>query len=378
MDITKRKQADAALREREAQLQAMLDVLPVGVFLCDREGRIIRSNPAAAAIWGAHEPPASLSQYRFRGKRPGSVREFQDGDWPLARAVWRGVCTAGEEIEIQTFDHKQKTVLNYAVPIRTEAGEIGGAVSVEFDITGRKQTEQALIKSEKLASVGRMAATIAHEINNPLAAVMNSLYLVGMSRALPQDVRPHLELAQRELERTAHITKQTLGFYREGASRSSTVRLPEVLEQILEIYASRLRNNRIQIERKRCTPCEVYGVEGEVRQIVSNLVANSIDAMPQGGVLYVRTCSVKSGERPMSSFVIADTGGGIAPEHFKQIFEPFFTTKQSIGTGLGLWVTRELVRKNNGKIRIRSKLGRGTVVTIWLPTERRREDRNVA
>jgi PAS domain S-box-containing protein len=378
-DISDRKRAEDALRAREAQLQAVLDVLPVGVLLCDAAGNIVRANPMAEVIWGGPVSQTGEAQRReCTGRHPGTTVKFQPDDWPLARAVKRGESTVAKEIEVQNFQGKRKTLLSYAVPIRAADGGSGGAVSVELDITDRKSTQQALIKSEKLASVGRMAATIAHEINNPLSAVMNSLFLVAAHPELPPGVRHHLEVAQRELERTAHITKQTLGFYREGASRPTTIQLREVLDQILDIYGPRFRNTGVRIERQDCDSRQIYGIDGEVRQIVSNLVANSLDAMRPGGILHVRTSLVSRREHPTIALTVADTGSGIAPEHIDQIFEPFFTTKQSVGTGLGLWVTRELVTKNDGRIKIRSQIGKGTVVTVWLPAERRQPGRRSA
>jgi PAS domain S-box-containing protein len=377
-DITARKRAEQALHEREQQLRAILDVLPVGVLMCDSSGKLIQANPAADAIWGARAPLVGPEEYqKYRGRWPGTGRNVEPGEWALARAVRTGIPVLGEEVEIETFDGKRKTILNGALPIRNATGNVAGAVAVNIDITERKLAEKALIRSEKLASVGRMAATIAHEINNPLAAAMNSLFLVSSNPELPESVRGHLELADHELERVAHITKQTLGFYRE-AGNPTAVELPAILDDVLRLYEPRLQNNSVRVEREYGGAIGVHAVEGEVRQVISNLIANSIDAMPQSGTLRIRTAGPVrlNGSRPMAALTIADTGTGIAAEHMKRIFEPFFTTKQSIGTGLGLWVTTELIKKHEGRINVRSCPGEGTVVTIWLPIERRSEERS--
>ncbi len=376
MDVTARKQAELALQEREQQLRAVLDLLPVGVFMCDASGKLIEANPAADQIWGAHAPLVDMQQYcAYKGRLSGSDHLLESNEWALARAVLHGATTLGEQVEIEAFDGKHKTILNSALPIRGPQGEILGAVAVNVDITEWKQAEKALIQSEKLASAGRMAATIAHEVNNPLAAVTNALFLIESNPELPISLRPFIEIADRELRRAAHMVKQTLGFYREVGS-ASTVRLPELLDEVLHLFGAKLKNNSVQVERQYKCTTPIQAIEGEMRQVISNLIINSLDAMPSHGTLYLRTvASVSLDQRPMVALTIADTGAGIADENRKQIFEPFFTTKKSFGTGLGLWITSELVKKHDGRIRLRSRVGKGTVVTLWLPIERRGEER---
>jgi PAS domain S-box-containing protein len=376
MDITSRKQAELALREREQQLRAILDLLPVAVFMSDAGGKLIQANPAANQIWGTTVPLVDLRQYReYKGRRPGTGHLLESSDWALARAVLQGITTLDEEVEIEAFDGTRKTILNSALPVRGPDGEILGGVAVNVDITERKRAEHALIRSEKLASVGRMAATIAHEVNNPLAGATNALFLVGSDPNLPESARPFLEMADRELRRAAHMVKQTLGFYRE-VGKVTAVQLPEILDEVLHLFEQKLRNSTVRVERQYNSTISIQAIEGEMRQVISNLVINSIDAMSQHGTLYLRTAGpVCVNQRPMVSLTIADTGTGISAEHRKRIFEPFFTTKKSFGTGLGLWVTSELVKKHDGRIRIRSQVGKGTVVNIWLPVERRNEER---
>ena len=192
MDITARKQAELALQERETQLRAILDLLPVAVFMCDASGKLIEANPAANQIWGAPVPLVDVHKYgEYKGRRPGGSRLLESTDWALARAVLHGITTLGEEVEIEAFDGTHKTILNSALPVRGPLGEILGGVAVNVDISEWKQAEQALIRSEKLASAGRMAATIAHEVNNPLAAVTNALFLIGNDPGLPASVRAY-------------------------------------------------------------------------------------------------------------------------------------------------------------------------------------------
>ena len=238
---------------------------------------------------------------------------------------------------------------------------------VALDITGRKQTEDALVRSEKLASVGRMAATMAHEINNPLEAVMNALFLISCDQTLSPDARLSLELAQRELDRVAHMTRQTLGFYREHA-RPAAVYLPGLVDELAGLYARKLDDKRIALERTYRGSGQLNGVAGELRQIVSNLMANSIDALSPHGAIYVRIADFRQKHYGIR-LTVADNGSGIERHDLASIFEPFFTTQKEVGTGLGLWVTRQIVEKHGGSIRVRSKLGKGTVFTIYLPLQ---------
>jgi PAS domain S-box-containing protein len=251
-----------------------------------------------------------------------------------------------------------------------EAGKPVRFGGIMADVTERKELEQALIRSEKLASVGRMAATIAHEINNPLAAVMNLLYLVGSDPDLPDSARNYLFTAQQEIERAAHITKQTLGFYRE-ATRPRRVDVRELVEGVLELYAPRLVNRAVKVERRYDESLYVYVIEGELRQVVSNLISNAIDATPElGGRLKVHAIHTTASAMGRAlRITIGDNGSGIAPEVKTRIFEPFFTTKVSVGTGLGLWVTRDIVSRNGGRIRLKSRVGKGSVFSIILPAE---------
>ena len=209
----------------------------------------------------------------------------------------------------------------------------------------------------------------------PLAAVSNALFLIGSDPNLPPSVREYHELADRELRRAAHMVKQTLGFYREVGT-ATAVNLPGIVDEVLHLFETKLKNSTVRVERRYNSKTPIHAIEGEMRQVVSNLVVNSIDAMQPGGTLHLRTVGPVCVERrPMVRLTIADSGVGIANEHRKRIFEPFFTTKKSFGTGLGLWVSSELVKKHDGRIRVRSQAGKGTVVTIWLPVERRVEER---
>ncbi len=237
---------------------------------------------------------------------------------------------------------------------------------VAMDVTDRKLTQEALIRSEKLASAGRMAATIAHEINNPLEAVMNAVYLAWMDKAISKEMKASLDIAVQELKRVAHITQRTLGFYRERTI-PSLIDVRAVVDGVLEIFSPRLKSKGIVVEKRYRGVDQIVAVDGEMRQIVSNLLSNSFDATPSQGKILLRVTSSNANGSRFVRFTIADTGTGILRERMPKIFEPFYTTKQAVGTGLGLWVTKELVRKHGGSIRVRSKVGEGTVFSIVFP-----------
>jgi signal transduction histidine kinase len=215
-----------------------------------------------------------------------------------------------------------------------------------------------------------MAATVAHEINNPLAAALNAIYIARTSWELHEPARSVLVMAEQELVRASHITRQTLGFYRES-TEPKPLDLAEVLNQLLGLYHHKVRNKSIRIKCRFKEEVTAFAVEGEIRQVFSNLIANAIDAVPAGGTIWLRLSETTSADTTMSRITIADNGPGIAPENKGRVFEPFFTTKESYGTGLGLWITRELLTKQCGRIRVRSSLGKGTTFSVWLPMDTR-------
>jgi len=241
-----------------------------------------------------------------------------------------------------------------------------------MDITNNKLAEDALRKSEKLAAAGRLAATIAHEINNPLEAVTNLLYLLRLNDKWDENARSYVAQAEHELARIAHVARQTLGFYRDTTS-PHLMNLPKIVNEVLSLYLPRIQAKHINLSREFDETVQITGLAGEIRQVVSNLVANAIDALPMQGTLRIRVHHAKeltNSGRPGGKIVIADTGSGISPAHRKKLFEPFYTTKQDVGTGLGLWVSREIIQKHGGNITLRSSVApghSGTVFSIFLP-----------
>ncbi len=258
-------------------------------------------------------------------------------------------------------------------PVRDSTGRIIGAAKIARDITQRKKSERALHTAERLASVGRLAATVAHEINNPLEALTNLIYLARHATD-PNEVRQYLIGAEEELDRVSHLTKQTLGFYRETKG-ASTIRLGRMVTSMLTVFSSRMRNKGIEVIPEIRQDPELHAVPGEIRQLIANLVGNSIDAVNGNGRIRVRVSSAteRNGHhRKGVRLTVADNGAGISKELQPQLFEPFFTTKKDVGTGLGLWVCKSIIEKHHGAVRIKSSTEPGkswTVFSIFLPLE---------
>jgi signal transduction histidine kinase len=242
-------------------------------------------------------------------------------------------------------------------------------VGITIDITERKRAQEAMIAAEKIASAGRMAATIAHEINNPLEAVTNLIFLAATDAQISPTTREYLEMAQDELRRVSHTARQTLGFYRESAAPSPT-QVDALVQEVVGLYSRRLAQNSIKLQTRVRSRSLIRAVGGEIRQVVSNLIANAADACGAGAriTVGVADCLLGDGAKGVR-ITVADSGSGIAGSVRGRIFEPFFTTKREVGTGLGLWVTRSLVEKHGGSIRLRSAEGRGTVFCVFLPAE---------
>jgi signal transduction histidine kinase len=221
---------------------------------------------------------------------------------------------------------------------------------ITVDVTERKLAEAALLRAEKLAAMGRLASTIAHEINNPLEAVTNLLYLVSTTPGLPPAATKYVETAERELSRLGQITRLALGFVR-NTGVISTIDLAAGIDDVITVFHDRLVAKSITVERLYQPGVCVAIAPHELRQIATNLVANAMDALPASGGKIALTILT---DRDTAILLVEDDGPGISAANLPRIFEPFFTTKQEVGTGIGLWVTRELVEKNSGNITVES------------------------
>ncbi len=255
--------------------------------------------------------------------------------------------------------------------LNPEAQSAEKQVAVFFvDLSEQKRSEEVLRRTEKLAAAGRLAASIAHEINNPLEAITNCLYLLEQT-SLEVDSRSYLTMAQRELDRVTQITTQTLRFYRQSTKPVKTD-ISDLMESVLALYEPRIRDNRVQIlcDFRKTPP--ILAFDGEIRQVLANIIGNAIDAMSSmegRRTLHLRShpCHYSQENVPGVAILIADHGTGIPEATLRRIFEPFFSTKGITGTGLGLWVSYEIVEKHGGDIRVRTREGKGTLFRITLP-----------
>src|SRR5271170_2583283 len=252
-------------------------------------------------------------------------------------------------------------------PIKDKEGRVIGASKILRDVSGRKRMEQSLLQAEKIAATGRMAATIAHEVNNPLEAVMNLLYLLR-TKITDDEGRGFLATAEDELGRVSHIARQTLGYYREQAA-ASLASVSDVAEHALTIYEPRCTAARITIRKSICPSTRIVLRRGEIMQVISNLIVNSIYAMPHGGTLSVSVCDTSSAGNGII-VTVEDDGVGIGPKDLPRVFDAFFTTRTTVGTGIGLFVAKQFVEGHGGRISIESDSEsekHGTTVRIFLP-----------
>ncbi len=256
-------------------------------------------------------------------------------------------------------------------PICNREGTVTHFVGIQTDVTARVEFEAALRESEKLAAVGRLAASIAHEINNPLESVTNLLYLARHSSDMPE-ICNYLDQADRELQRASQITNQSLRFYRQS-TKPQAVRPADLLGAVLDLYESKLKNACVHVELRQRMTESVVCLESEIRQVLNNLLRNAVDAMKgHSGRLLIRSresTEHRSGAKGVL-ITFADTGSGISPDTMKNLYTAFFTTKGTSGTGLGLWVSSEIIRRHKGHIVVRSSVRPGcswTVFELFLP-----------
>jgi PAS domain S-box-containing protein len=256
-------------------------------------------------------------------------------------------------------------------PRRDADGNVSGIIVLGIDVTESRRAEQLLLQSEKLNAVGRLASSIAHEINNPLAAVTNLIYLAQQAATDPVAVN-YLASAEVELRRVSAIANQTLRFHRQSTNPRS-VTGTELIDATVPLYQGRLRNAQVEVERRDRQSRPVTCYEGEILQVLSNLIGNAIDALsPEGGRLLIRSREGTDWRTKRKGVVltVADTGCGMSAHTLSRIFVPFFTTKGQNGTGIGLWISRGIVDRHRGVLKVRSRQSRqcsGTVFALFLP-----------
>lgn len=354
-----------------ALLDSMLQNAPIGFAFFDRDLRYVRVNDFLASL---HDLPIE----DHLGRKPTDVYPTSVGE-PKVRYIeevfrtGRAVRSVELSGELRHDPGIQRTWVMHFYPVRATADEVDSVGVIVVEITERLRSEEALRRTEKLAATGRLAASIAHEINNPLEAITNILYLLETHEPLDEVASQLVSTGQAELARVSEITQQMLRFHRQ-ASSAAEINVSEVLESLLHLYETRIRSASISVATKLAPVASVHGFGGELRQVFANLIGNAIDAMPHGGTLRVAAHldrgSDANGEvcTGVRVFVI-DTGIGMSEETRKRMFEAFFTTKEATGTGLGLWVSEEIIKKHRGVVRVRSRHGQnsGTAFMVFIP-----------
>jgi PAS domain S-box-containing protein len=363
-DITEIRRTEEALRasaKHLGELAAIVDTSDDVIVSKDLNGIVTSWNAAASRVFG-YSAEEMIGQSILK-----LIPEHLHSDEKeIIESIRAGRRVEHFETVRLTKDGRLIDVSLTVSPIKDAVGRVIGASKILRDISARKRMELSLLQAEKIAATGRMAATIAHEINNPLEAVVNLLYL--LRPMVSQEGINYLATAESELARVSHIAKQTLGYYREHAS-ASRASLSDIAEQAVAIYEPRCMATGIALRKSLESSRKVMLRRGEMTQVVSNLVTNSMYAMPTGGALSI---SVRDTEDPADGVVltVADDGVGIAPEILPKVFDAFFTTRYTVGTGIGLFIAKQFVEGHGGRIDLESNNeaeGHGTTVQVFLP-----------
>ncbi len=359
-DVTAKKQAQEGLR----QSLAIVDSADDAIVSKNLDGIVQTWNKGAVRMFGytsqemVGQPVLRLIPEELHYEEDEILRKLRAGDRIDHYETIRRK-KDGQRIEVSVT----------ISPIRDSAGRVVGASKIARDISDRKRVERLLVQSEKLAATGRMAAAIAHEINNPLESLVNLIFLARKNCPPDGKAQAHLETAEQELERVAHIARQTLGYYRD-TGLPAELHLHELIENVLTVYKAKLVGNDIRVEAQFNDIQKITVSRGELLQVFSNIITNAVDAMQGGGTLNITTRKISGSTGEGIQTVIRDSGVGIKQEHLEKIFEPFFTTKGNLGTGIGLWIARQLTERRGGQISVASSTepgSSGTSVTIFVP-----------
>jgi two-component system, chemotaxis family, CheB/CheR fusion protein len=371
VDITERKLAEEEFRTSEERFRMVADNMSQLAWTCEEFGDVTWYNQRwldytgltfedmAGWGWSKFQHPDHLDRVVQGVKRSRDTGEIWEDIFPL-----RGK------------DGTYRWFLSRAVPILDAGGKVMRWFGTNTDITERKLAESALIKSEKLAAAGRLAGALAHEINNPLQAITNLMTILRQSPKLDDQNRAYANMAAEELDRVAHLTRQSLSFYRD-VTLPSMVNLEEALDSTLTLYDKQIKAQEIAITKQyKSHGAQIKSYPGEIRQVFSTLLVNAIEAVPKGGSVTLRISKSRDWNKSPASrclrVTLADNGCGIPAHHTARLFEPFFTTKGENGTGLGLWVAHGIVSRLGGSMSIRTRVQpaeeSGTCFSIFLPS----------
>jgi signal transduction histidine kinase/HAMP domain-containing protein len=368
----------AGLNDTLSLLDSMLANAPIGLAFFDRNCRLVRVNQVFADMTGiplsshlGRTLPELLNQPIARHLEDAVLYVFSQ-EQPVRNLE----LTGRPQWDAPGKQHQPSTWLASAYPVHSTAQQMRWVGVIVLDASERKRSEEALRKTEKLAATGRLAASIAHEINNPLEAITNLLFLLRSYCGLEDPALNYVVMAEHEATRISEITQQTLRFYRQS-TLPARVRMGELLNSVLSLYPARINSLKLQVERRYDAELDIFCYAGELRQVFANLVGNAIDASRAQGRLILRAQRSLNWKDPSQRgirFVVADNGSGMEPAVRTRIFEAFFTTKEVTGTGLGLWVSQEIVEKHRGLIHVRSRPAvagqtSGTVFQIFIPDD---------
>jgi PAS domain S-box-containing protein len=356
-DVTSRKQMEDLLRERAD----LLELATEAIIVRDLNGLLLFWNSGAEALygWKRDEVLGKPIHHLLKTRFPIADAEIESA---LATdGSWEGNLT-------QTTRDGRDLVVASRLALKARGDAV---LEINRDITAQLQAEDALRKAERLAAMGRVAGIIAHEINNPLEAISNTFFLLRDHPSLDEEARHYAQMGEEEMLRLSHITRQTLGFYRES-KHPVEVSIAQLLDDILELQLRRLEFNKVAIEKRYSSRGMVQGFPVELKQVFLNLIGNAVQAMPDGGTLRLHVYeSLSRADRQAGTCIcVCDTGIGIDAEHARHLFEPFFTTKSAKGTGLGLWISKGIIQKYGGNISFRSIRRPGNNITcfrIFLP-----------
>jgi PAS domain S-box-containing protein len=365
-NFVKLQQAESEARRERDRLDLILENVGQPIAVCDTSGKFILFNQRAELLFQERD---GMPWPALRAVRNNSVKltSFISG---LASGA-----ESGRQAEIELIDPETTNRLPMEITsaeVADAKGQVTAVVSVLHDLSEireleRRRVEQQLFESEKLAAVGRLAASIAHEVNNPLEAIKNSLYLLTTNRDMEKNAK-FLEVARKETERVSHIIRQMLGFARRSGE-VEWVEANQLIEETLILVEKKMKQGRVEVVRHFDPQLpKVRARADQLRQVFLNLLLNAQQAMEKGGRMTVRTSVYEQALQPTVSVQISDTGRGITEADLARIFEPFFSTR-SKGTGLGLWVTQDIVRHHGGRIEATSQEGVGTTFNVILPVD---------
>ena len=365
-DVTERRNAELSqqrLSESYSRLAAIVESSDDAIISKNLDGNITSWNEAATRMFGhtkeeiVGQSILKLVPEQLHAEEREILRKLRDGE-RIEHFETRRLTKDGHEFEVSLS----------ISPVRNSFNEIIGTSKIARDISGRKSMETLVIQADKMATMSRMAATIAHEVNNPLESVLNLIFLARTNNGSPEAL-DYLQTAEAEVGRVSHIARQTLGYYRD-LGLPVRLTLNELVEEVLKVYQSKLQTRGVVVQRDFEDPRAILVNKGELVQVLSNILSNAIDAMALGGILSLGIRTDHVAEEEWSHLTIQDQGTGISAEHLSKVFEPFFTTKGNLGTGIGLWVAKQLLEKRGGRIELTSStdVGRsGTRILISLP-----------